>query len=442
MTMQVVSREAESEVVAEFLAAVPSGPAALVVEGEAGIGKTTMWLAALERAQELGFRVLSTRAMSAESVLAYSSLAGLLHGVNDDVFAELPPPQRVAIDRVLLRVSADGPATDERAVTVAVLSVIERLAEDSPVLVAIDDLQWLDLPSAHIVSSVVRRLVGRIGVLATVRTGADTDEPGVSLELREPERVSRLRVRPLSLGALHAALSARLGRSFSRPKMLQIHEVSGGNPFYALELARAMDDEPKRASTSLPGGLAELVRARIGSLAADARNALLAAACVPDPSVELIARATNTDADRLMEVLEQAERNGIIEIDGQHLNFAHPLLIRGVYADAVPVQRREMHRRLAEVVEEPELKARHLALAATTGDERTLQALDTAAELARVRGAPIAAAELLELAIGLGGDAPRRWIRATGHHFEAGDPARAKALLEKTIDLIMGRSDE
>ena len=435
MATHVVSREAESREIAEFLATARSGPSALVVDGEAGVGKTTVWLAALEQAQGLGFRVLSTRATSAESVLAYSSLAGLLEGLDDDVFAMLPPPQRVAIDRVLLRVNADGPVTDQRAVTAALLSVVERLAEVCPVLVGIDDLQWLDLTSAHIVSSVVRRLGGSVGVLATVRTGADSGERGVSLELREPGRVRRLRVRPLSVGALHATLSERLGRSFSRPKMLQIHEVSGGNPFYALELARAMNDESRRAGTLLPSTLAELVRARIGSLPADARHLLLAAACLPDPSVELIASAVHTDPESVVAILDAAESQGIIEIDGQYVNFTHPLLIRGVYTDAAPAQRRAMHRRLAEIIEEPELKARHLALAATSGDHLTLDSLDTAAELARVRGAPTAAAELIELAIGLGGDTPQRQIKLAGHRFNSGDGGSARVLLE---DIVAG----
>jgi DNA-binding CsgD family transcriptional regulator len=418
----------------EFLASVPSGPAVMIVEGEAGIGKTTIWLAAQERAQELGFRVLSTRAAPAESVLAFSSLDPLLDGLDESVFAELPPPQRLAIDRVLLRVSDDGPITDQRAVAVAVLSVLERLAEDSPVLVAIDDLQWLDLPSAQVVSSAARRLHGSIGVLATVRTGLDIDEPKASLELSEPERSHRLRVPPLSVGALHAVLLERLGRSFSRPKMLQIYDVSGGNPFYALELARALDENSEQAVTSLPGTLAELVRSRIGSLTENARQVLLTAACLPDPSVELVARALNTNENRVVAVLVEAENEGIVRIDGGHIHFDHPLLTHGVYGDASPARRRATHRRLAEIVKEPELKARHLALAATTGDQLTLDSLDTAAELARVRGAPIAAAELLELAMRLGGDTPDRQIRAAVHHFNAGEAARARALLNHIIE--------
>ncbi|HET6735465.1 ATP-binding protein [Mycobacterium sp.] len=429
-----VSREVESRAVADFLAAVPSGPAALVVEGEAGIGKTTVWLAALEQARELGFQVLSTRATSAESVLAYTSLAALLDELDDAAFASLPPPQRLAIDRVLLRASAaDGPVTDQRAVEAAFLSIVQRLAEESPVMVAIDDLQWIDPPSKMVISSATRRLTGPIGVLATVRDAPEYADAGSSLELRRPDSNRRIRVHPLSLGATHAVLSERLGRSFSRPKMRRIHEFSGGNPFYALELGRAMEDHTWGNETALPGSLADLVRARLGGLSADGREALLAAACLATPTLELIARATDTDA---VAVLEEAENKGIVQIDGHRVNFSHPLLSRGAYTDATPSRRREMHRRLADVVSEPELKARHLALSTASGDDRTLRALDSAAEMARTRGAPDAAADLIELAIGLGGDTPERSIRSAAHHFEAGDPARARSLLESAIDRL------
>jgi TolA-binding protein len=436
VSAHVVSREVESQAVDEFLASVSSEPSALVVEGEAGIGKTTVWLAALERAQGAGFQVLSTRAVQTESVLAYTSLAALLNGLDEASFAELPPPQRLAIDRVLLRASDDGPVTDQRAVAAGFASVVQRLAEEAPLLVAIDDLQWIDPPSRAIISSATRRLAGPIGVLATVRDAPEYAGAGSWLELRRPDSVQRIRVRPLSLGAMHTVLSERLGRSFSRPKMRRIHEVSAGNPFYALELGRAMGDHTWGDETALPSSLAELVRARLESLTVDARNALLAAACLATPTVELITRAMDTDDEHIVVALEEAESKGIVQIDGHRLSFSHPLLARGVYTDAAPARRRSMHRRLAEIMDEPEIKARHLALAAASGDEHTLRSLDTAAKRAHVRGAPTAAAELIELAMGLGGDTPERRIRAAGHHFEAGEPGRARALLEKTIDRL------
>ena len=111
------------------------------------------------------------------------------------------------------------------------------------------------------------------------------------------------------------------------------------------------------------------------------------------------------------------ETDGIVGIDGNRVRFSHPLLARGVYTDATPARRRAMHRALAAIEAEPELKARHLALATASSDDATLKALDAAADTARGRGAPAAAAELLDLAIGLGGDKPWRRIRAAGDHF-------------------------
>ncbi|MDT5323168.1 MAG: hypothetical protein QOF25_320, partial [Mycobacterium sp.] len=138
----------------------------------------------------------------------------------------------------------------------------------------------------------------------------------------------------------------------------------------------------------------------------------------------------------VVELLEDAESQGIVGIDGHRLRFAHPLLARGVYTGAAPGRRRRMHRHLAGIVEEPELQARHLALAATSGDQQTIDALDAAAEMARIRGAPAAAAELLDLARGLGGDTPERRIRRARHHFDAGNTGRARDLLEETIDQL------
>lgn len=118
------------------------------------------------------------------------------------------------------------------------------------------------------------------------------------------------------------------------------------------------------------------------------------------------------------------------------MHFSHPLLARSVYTDAGPARRRRMHRALADVVTLPELRARHLGLATTRADPETLQALDEAADAALARGAPAAAAELIELAIRLGGDTSSRRIRAAQHRFQAGDTDRARAVLAPTIDAM------
>ena len=433
MTGSVGNRSVENRAVADFLIAAGLQPSVLVVDGEAGIGKTTLWLAAIEQACEREFRVLSARAGQAESILAYAAVADLLGDVESAVLTALPDVQRVALERVLLRGNGSGPATDQRVVAAAFLSVVEGLAVDTPVLVAIDDVQWLDSSSKSVVAFATRRLRGRVGVLLTERTDPDIDNT-VWLRFGRPDGVVRIRVRPLTLGGLHTLFLEKLGRSFPRPTMVRIAEFSGGNPFYALELARAMGGRSAESEAALPATLAGLVRARIGRLEDDARDVLLAAACMADPTVDLLARATGTGVERTVELLEDPESHDIIRIDGNRVHFSHPLLARSVYTDAGPARRRKMHRALADVVTLPELKARHLGLATTRADQVTLRALDEAADAALARGAPAAAAELIELAIGLGGDTSLRRIRAAQHRFQAGDTDRAQAVLAPTID--------
>lgn len=430
----IVIREAEGRAAAEFLASARGSPAALLVEGEAGIGKTSLCSAVLRDAGEAGFRVLFARPAPAESVLAYGSVADLLRRVDGTSFAALPHLQRHAVDKVMLRADADDEATDQRAVAAAFLSVVETLAAKSPVLLAVDDLQWLDPSSARVIGFATRRLSGPVGVLATLRD--DRPDGVCPLQLPDPDAVTRIRLQPLTVGALHVVVSQRLGRSLPRPTMVRIHEISGGNPLYGLELARAVVAGTTDIESALPSTLTELVQDRIGSLGGDVQEMLLAAACASAPTVELLAGATGTTATDVVRLLEPAEEKGIVGIDGNKVYFSHPLLARGVYTGARPALRRDIHRRLADVVEETEPAARHLAMAATTGDPATLRRLDEAADIARARGAPAAAAELVELAMRLGGDTPQRQIRSANHYVDAGDPGRARTMLDKAMAVV------
>ena len=434
MNAVLVSRPVEFRAISEFLPSAAERTSGLVIEGEAGIGKTTLWLTAQDEARARGFEVLSARVGETESVLAYAAVADLLGDLDPAILAQLPDLQRLAVDRVLLRASTDGPETDQRVVAAALATAVEHVAAEKPLLVAIDNVQWLDSSSQAVVAFAARRFRGRVGVLATERCDPDCGKASSWLQLARPDGVKRVRVGPLSLGGLHALISARIGRSFSRPTMVRIAEISGGNPFYALELARAIHVGSARAQPSLPGTLAELMRLRIGSLEGQAGEVLLAAASAANPTVELLAQVVGTTEERAVELLDEAESNGIVVIDGNRVRFSHPLLAHSVYTDASPARRRAMHRVLSHVVVMPELKARHMALAASRADTETFKALDGAADAARARGAPAAAAELVELAISLGGDKPSRRIRAAEHHFKAGDADRARSLLELTID--------
>ena len=150
-TSRMISRSAEFRAVADFLLSAERQPTGLVIEGEAGIGKTTLWLAAVDQARERGFRVFSARGGQAESVLAYAAVADLIGNVDPAVLAELSDVQRIAVDRVLLRAGGEGPPTDQRVVAAAFAAVVDRLSADAPVLVAIDDVQWLDPSSQAVV---------------------------------------------------------------------------------------------------------------------------------------------------------------------------------------------------------------------------------------------------------------------------------------------------
>ena len=429
---------AEDPQVAGFLASAALRPTGLIIEGPAGIGKSTLWSDLLRQARDRGYRVLSARVGQTESVMAFAALADLLGGLEPDVFSKLPDLQRLALDRVLLRAGTDGPATDQRVVAAGFVTALHALAEDSPVVIAIDAAQWLDNSSRAAVEFAARRLKGPFGVLIT-----ETCEPGEGetagwLQLDRPDGVDRTAVRPLGTRQLHAVISQRLGRTLSRPALLRIAEISGGNPFFALELARATGDGPSSADQPLPAGLAELVRRRIGRLDDHVRTLLLTAACVADPTVELLSAANDVDTEEVLRRLEQVESEGIVTLEGNRVRFSHPLLASGVYTDAGPTVRRAMHRTLGALEAQPELKARHLALGSVSADDEILAALDQAAETARARGAPAAAAELVDLAIGLGGDTPWRRIKSAENHFLAGDTAQAGTVLGATDEMEPG----
>lgn len=436
MRVSTVGRSAELAAVSRFVASAKTQPSGLVIEGDAGIGKTTVWLAGVEQAMAEGFRVLTARVGQAESVLAYATVADLLSDVEPDVLDTLPDVQRAALQRILLRTDDFGPETGPWVPAAAFLSVLQTLTERSPVLVAIDDVQWLDSSSRAAVEFAARRLGGRFGIMVTGRTDSDHPVSARWLHVSTPDGVNHTRVGPMSLGALHELISAWLDRSLPRPTMVRISEVSDGNPFYALELARAVIAGSGGRDAALPATLADLVRERTQRYSDDTQEVLLAAACVSAPTVDLAAAATGLASAQVVDLLEQPELDGLLSIDGNRLRFSHPLLAQSVYSHAAAAQRRRMHRALADVEPEPELKARHLALSSTSADDEVLQSLDAAAEVARGRGAPAAAAELVDLARRLGGDDVMRRLRAAADHFQAGDTSAAQPLLESALSEV------
>jgi predicted ATPase len=207
-----IGRDEELGTIEEFLGAIEQGPCALVLSGEPGIGKTILWEAGVEAAQERLGRVLTCRGIEAEASLSFAGLSELLAPVFDEVSASLAPPRRRALEVALLLVEPGETSLDPHAIGLAVLDALRALAEQGPVLVALDDIQWLDPSSAGAIQIALRRLrEDPIGLLATLRTGSGM---AISFELGRSyseERLVQLTIGPLSLGAVHDLLEERLG---------------------------------------------------------------------------------------------------------------------------------------------------------------------------------------------------------------------------------------
>jgi predicted ATPase len=291
----------------------------------------------------------------------------------------------------LLRSTGSGARADQRAVSLAVLGCLRAAASNTPVVVAIDDAQWMDLPSARVLQFVVRRLRDEpIGVLTAVRgTDADVDPLGVVSALPD-DRVHVLDVGPLSLDAIERVLRDTAGEGFPRTTLLRIHEMSGGNPFFAqqigLALLRRGDDVWAGDRLPIPDRLQELIENRLEGLPKPTVEALEVVSALSSPTIETLAAAIAPSSvdDRLGPAVD----NGVAEIVGDRLRFTHPLLSSSVYQRTPVARRRAHHARLATILNDQEERARHLALSIEGPDVSAADALEGAAELAGSRGAP------------------------------------------------------
>jgi DNA-binding CsgD family transcriptional regulator len=429
-TPDVVGRDAELAAVQAFVDDAQQGPTALVFEGEPGIGKSTLWLAGVEHARASGMRVLSSRPAETEFDLAHVGLGDLLEDVLDEVLPSLTPPRRRALEVALLRGDAPDERVDRRALAVALRDALQLLAEREPILVAVDDVQWLDASSVAALAFALRRLApSRVLVLLARRLAPGTTAHATELEQAfAPEDVQALRVGPLSAGALHRLLLDRLGRAFARQTLLRIHERSGGNPLFALELARALDaDVDPLEPLPVPETLDELLRARIAGFPALTHEALALVAALGTTSNSFLTRA-GVAAD----ALEPAVAAHVIARDSGAIRFTHPLLSSVVYRD-LGDERRRVHVRIAQLVDDPVLRALHIALSQETQDAAVADALDDAVELAVDRGASAVAAELAEHALRLTPDAAHeerngRALTAARAHQSAGEWTRARTI--------------
>jgi DNA-binding CsgD family transcriptional regulator len=430
---QLVGREEELGAILQLLDAPAQLPGVAVLSGEAGIGKTTVWLVGVDAAAARGYRILLARPSEAETQLSFAGLTDLLSNPAGEVLPALPPIQRRALEAALLLGESEIHA-DDRAVAAAFLGALRLLARDGPLCLAVDDVQWLDAASLAALGYALPRLDREpVAFLLAVRG----DVPAWLRRAAPEDRLRTVDVGCLSLGATHELLRARLDATFPRPTLIRLWETSRGNPFFALELATALR---RRGGTLAPGDvlpvpsdLDELLRARLDGLGAAALAVARAVAALADPTVALVEAALGGRFDPgLAEALDAR----ILELDGQRLRFTHPLLGTAVAARQTPARRRSLNARLADIVPSAEERARHLALATAEPDGDVASVLEEAARTAHARGAPAAAADLAGQALRLtptssADDARRRLLIAADMHNRTGDSARATALLEQ-----------
>src|SRR4051794_34119845 len=258
-----VGRDAELAAIRELLTHGGTGFAALVLEGEPGIGKTTLWLAGLAVATELGYRVLVSRTAPSEATYSFAALGDLAGEVLDEFRPQLPAPQQLAIDVALLRVPAGPRAPERRAVATAALTLLRGLARSGPLLLAIDDVQWLDQASSTVLEFALRRMRSAPVRLMATRRSIHTTDHDLTTAL-DPAAVRRVGVGPLGSAALYQVLATAGRATMPRPLFVRILEASGGNPFFALEMARAIGDRSAAGSRGdpvpIPESLGVLVR--------------------------------------------------------------------------------------------------------------------------------------------------------------------------------------
>ena len=342
----VFGRDAELALLDDFV--VQAGPGiAIVLIGDAGFGKTTLWQATVESARGRLVRTLTARPSESGAQSPFGGLIDLCDGLEDGELAALPGPQRRALEVALMRAEpADEPAP-MAVVAVGLLGVVRALAASAPVLIAIDDLQWLDPPSIDALMFVVRRLDGaRVAFLLARRPGRVGPLEGVLARAR----LERLQVGSLSLGAVRGLLFERLGLTLSRQRLRRIVEATDGNPLFALEVGRALLEGGGASlwgDLPLPDSLVEVLGDRVAGFPAPVRSALLAVALSEDARVDQLVALVGAGA------FDDAVDAGAVVLDGGRVRASHPLLAAAAEKRSLARERRELH----------------LALSAVTGDE-------------------------------------------------------------------------
>ncbi len=424
-----LGREAELGRLDRVLAELADGRGgALFVRGEAGIGKSALLAALAERAHRRGMGTLTTRGVESESELAFSGLADLALPLEAEL-GRLPEPQAAALAGAL---ALGPPRPGERlAVSAALRRLLDDASREQPLVVIVDDLNWLDGPSRECVMYAARRTGAGFSVVMSAREGeydpAEVrDLPDIApAPLDRPSALALLgRGSPgLAPGVAAAVADAARGVPLALlelPTMLGARERAGESP-----LSEPLDLSPR---------LADIYTARIAGLSHDARRALTIAAAYEGDDLRVVGAAC-AQAGLPADVLSEGERARLATASGGRLSFAHPTARAAVYQQAEPADRRAAHRAVAAVVD-AERGAWHLGLAAVGPDEEVAQALEDAGVSALARRGPGPASLALERAARLSTcpeRCARRLLGAGEAAAAAGQHRRAEGLLDEAI---------
>ncbi|HUW15687.1 MAG TPA: tetratricopeptide repeat protein, partial [Actinomycetes bacterium] len=402
--VELVGRRRELTSLRRWLVSVDATPHAMLILGEPGMGKTTLWFALLGHAEALGTTVAVSRPSRPESRLAFLVLADLLDDLitaEPEEFSALPEVQRDLLDAVRTGVATPGAQT-WRGVAVAFLELLRSAATVRPVLLAIDDRQWSDASSARVLDFALSRCGEQpVRLLATQRLGlSERTSPA------DPD-LMRLDAGAMVLGPLpETDLMRMLRRIGPVPPEVAAAAVdgSGANPFVALELARSLLDPPITGGRNpLPRSLHDIAGSRLRGLSDHGLIVCRLTCMVGRPTTRTLHGILGRDtADA---GLDDAEAAGVLELRDGLWAFRHPLLAAAVHDLIAPAVRRDLHARASTVVDDREERAWHLVEAATGPDEAVATEVTATARWLAERGAPDNALSLLAAAIRLEQDA-------------------------------------
>lgn len=427
-------RDPELTALHEFLAG-ERYVGSVLLTGGAGIGKTALWEAGLGMARAAGRLVMAARPVETEAGMAFAGLIDLCDRVEPEVLAGLPPPQRTALEVALLRVEPLGAdAPDPRAIALAYLSVLRRMSARQPLVVAIDDLPWLDPASVSALAFAARRLGdAQVAFFLARRSG-----PPTPLEtVLAPEHVE---IGALDANALRRLLATRLAVFPSRFLLRRVIDVSQGNALFALELGRSLRRAGVPAvgspAITLPDTVEDALGARADALAPDVRRLLLAVALTGGlrrDELEALSRPAAVDA---------AFDDGVLIRDEFRVRASHPLLAAAAVKHSQPGERRALHLAIAAAVADEALSAVHLALATDRPDDELAARLTAAASRASSHGARPQAVVLAEHALRLtpanSSERHDRLLTFAGFLSLAGETQRMTELLGSAIDRLPG----